>query len=198
MVGDVSGKGVPAAVFMALATMAVRTLARKATEPGELLAQVNSLLCERNETMQFVTAFAAIFDPATGELTWANAGHPLPAVLSPEGKLEWLDGPRSIPLRGVFDGTLYPTQRGVFAPDATLLAYSDGISEAMNAHLSLFGSEGITACLAGSPVIDSANTVARLVAAVQTHQADAPQADDITLVALRRAAGSVTPSRPTV
>ncbi|HRI15217.1 MAG TPA: SpoIIE family protein phosphatase [Verrucomicrobiota bacterium] len=185
LVGDVSGKGVPAAVFMALAATAVRTLARNMAEPGELLAQVNRLLCERNVTLQFVTACAAVLDPSTGELAWANAGHPLPALLSPEGKVEWLDGSRSPPL-GVFEETTFPTQRRVLAPGETLLIYSDGLSEAMNAQSTMFGIEGIKACLAGGAMPDSAATVARLVSAVQSHQAEAPQADDITLVALRR------------
>ncbi len=185
LVGDVSGKGVSAAVFMALAAMAVRTLAPKLSDPGELLAQVNLLLCERNETMQFVTACAVFFDPASGELTWANAGHPLAAVISPTGDITWLEGPRAAPL-GVFEETLYLTQRRVLAPLETLLVYSDGVSEAMDAQSTLFGDARIQQCLAGVAGTDSAQTVERVVAAVLAHQADAPQADDITLVALRR------------
>lgn len=186
MVGDVSGKGVSAAVFMALAAMAVRTLARKLYDPGELLAQVNRLLCERNETMQFVTACAVFFDPASGELAWANAGHPLAAVISATGNLTWLEGPRQAPL-GVFEETLFVTQRHVLARHETLLMYSDGVSEAMDAQSNLFGSERIQQCLAVGAIADSAQVVERVVAAVLAHQSVAPQADDITLVALRRA-----------
>jgi sigma-B regulation protein RsbU (phosphoserine phosphatase) len=185
LVGDVSGKGVSAAVFMALAAMSVRTLARKVSDPGELLAQVNLLLCERNETMQFVTACAVFFDPASGEIAWANAGHPLAAVISPAGNLAWLEGPRAAPL-GVFEETLYVTQRHVLAPHETLLVYSDGVSEAMDAQSNLFGSERIQQCLAIAEITESAQTVEHVVAAVLAHQGDAAQADDITLVALRR------------
>jgi serine phosphatase RsbU (regulator of sigma subunit) len=185
LVGDVSGKGVSAAVFMALAAMAVRTLARKLNDPGELLSQVNLLLCERNETMQFVTACAVFFDPASGELTWANAGHPLAAVISSAGGITWLEGPRAAPL-GVFEETQFATQRHLLATHETLLVYSDGVSEAMDAQSALFGTERIQQCLAGGTITNSAQTVERIVAAVLAHQADAPQADDITLVALRR------------
>lgn len=185
LVGDVSGKGVSAALFMALAAMAVRTLAPKLSDPGELLAQVNLLLCERNQTMQFVTACAVFFDPASGELTWANAGHPLAAVISAAGSIQWLEGPRAAPL-GVFEETQYLTQRRVLAPLETLLVYSDGVSEAMDAQSALFGDERIQHCLSGAAIIDSAQTVERVVTAVLAHQAEAPQADDITLVALRR------------
>jgi serine phosphatase RsbU (regulator of sigma subunit)/CRP-like cAMP-binding protein len=186
LVGDVSGKGVSAAVFMALAAMAVRTLARKVDDPGELLAQVNRLLCERNETMQFVTACAAMFDPASGELTWANSGHPLAAVVSAEGGIDWLEGPRAAPL-GVFEDTTFTTQRRVLAANETLLVYSDGVSEAMDTQSALFGSEGIQHCLRGVSLNSSEDVVKRIVAAVLVHQADAPQADDLTLVALRPA-----------
>ena len=184
LVGDVSGKGVSAAVFMALAAMAVRTLVRNIGDPGTLLAQVNRLLCERNETMQFVTACAVMFDPASGELTWANAGHPLPAIVSANGDLVWLEGPRAAPL-GVFEETVFETQRRVLAQNETLIVYSDGVSESMNAQSALFGSEGIQRCLQGSALNHSEDAVKRIVAAVLAHQGDAPQADDLTLVALR-------------
>ncbi len=184
LVGDVSGKGVSAAVFMALAAMAVRTLARKVDDPGELLAQANRLLCERNETMQFVTACAVMLDPASGELTWANAGHPLPTVVSVDGSLVWLEGPRAAPL-GVFEDTVFKTQRRVLASNETLIVYSDGVSESMNAQSDLFGSEGIQRCLQDLALNHSEDAVKRIVAAVLAHQGDAPQADDLTLVALR-------------
>lgn len=194
LVGDVSGKGVPAAVFMALAAMAVRTLAREMADPGDLLVQVNHLLCERNETLQFVTACAVIFNPVSGDLLWANAGHPLPAVVSPDGRVSWMDGPRATPL-GVFAEAVFPTQKRRLAADEMLLVYSDGVSEAMNGKFTPFGSKGIAASLAGASLPDSAALVARLVGAVQTHEAGAPQADDITVVALRRsrAAGQPAP-----
>ena len=192
LVGDVSGKGVPAAVFMALAAMAVRTLAREMADPGELLVQVNHLLCERNETLQFVTACAVIFNPVTGDLVWANAGHPLPALVSPDGGVSWLEGPHSTPL-GAFAEAAFPTQKRRLTADETLLVYSDGVSEAMNGQYALFGSSGIAASLAGAALPDSAAVVARLVNAVQAHEAGAPQADDITVVALRQSQGAGQP-----
>lgn len=188
LVGDVSGKGVPAAVFMALAATALRTLAPKAPEPGDLLAQVNRLLCERNATMQFVTACAVLLDPGSGDLAWANAGHPPPALLTPQGDLEWLDGPCAAPL-GVFEETKFPTHRRVLRPGASLVVYSDGVSEAMDAQGRLLGGEGIAACLSGIQFRHSSELVERLVAAVEAHQSETPQADDITLVALRRPTG---------
>ena len=183
MVGDVSGKGVPAAVFMALTAMCVRTLARQILDPGPLLAQVNHLLCERNETMQFVTAFAAVLDPATGNLHWANAGHPSAAVISKSG-LVWLEGPRAAPL-GVFEETVFVTQSMKLAPGEALLIYSDGASEAMNPRAVLLGSEGIEQCFASQRPDTASGVVSQLVRAVLTHEAGEAQSDDLTVVAVK-------------
>jgi serine phosphatase RsbU (regulator of sigma subunit) len=185
LVGDVSGKGVPAAVFMALTAMGVRTLARDVADPGILLTQVNRLLCERNNTLQFVTAFAAILDPHSGELTWANAGHPSPALLSAHAGLTWLEGQRSVPL-AAFDDATYPTQHHKLAPGATLLVYSDGVTEAMDSSHTLFGGERIAECFKDTTPGEAADTVARLIEAVKKHEDGAEQTDDITVVALRR------------
>jgi phosphoserine phosphatase RsbU/P len=185
LVGDVSGKGVPAAVFMALTAMGVRTLARDVADPGTLLTEVNRLLCERNETLQFVTAFAAILDPETGELTWANAGHPSPALLDADGEVSWLLGPRAVPL-GAFEEAVYVTQTHTIGRDTTLVVYSDGVTEAMDTHQRLFGEQRIADCFTGAPVSTASDTVTRLVSAVKEYEVDATQADDITVVALRR------------
>lgn len=185
LVGDVSGKGVPAAVFMALTSMGLRTLAHDMMDPGLLLTKLNLLLCERNDTMQFVTAFAAILDPATGVLQWANAGHPSPALLDANGKVTWLEGPRAVPL-AVFDKVEYQTQVHQMASNSTLVIYSDGVTEAMDAKQELFGSERIIECYAGSPVTSAADSVSRLITAVQTYEAGVMQSDDITVAALHR------------
>jgi len=184
LVGDVSGKGVPAALFMALAATAVRTLAGRVADPGELLGQVNRLLCERNATLQFVTACALMLDPDSGRLAWANAGHPPPALWRAAAGVEWLDGPRSPPL-GVFEETVFPTRHRTLEPDEAVMVFSDGVSEAMDAQGALLGLDAVAACLSAGEPGASADLVARVVATVETHQAGAPQADDITLVALR-------------
>ena len=100
------------------------------------------------------------------------------------GGLVWLEGPRAAPL-GVFEDTVFKTQRRMLASNETLIVYSDGVSESMNAQAALFGSDGIQRCLQGLALNHSEDAVKRIVAAVQAHQGDAPQADDITLVALR-------------
>lgn len=187
LVGDVSGKGASAALFMAMAAMAVRTLAREVREPGDLLARANALLCERNRTNQFVTACAIVFNPATGEIVWANAGHPLPARVSASGEVTWLEGARCAPL-GVFEETRYRTERGFLSPGDTVVAYSDGVTEAEDPAGVLFGPTRLVEALRGSATAGANRAVARVVDAVRAFAATAPQADDITVLALRRPA----------
>lgn len=184
VVGDVSGKGVSAALFMAVTATGLRALAPTATEPGELLTRLNRLLCERNDTLQFVTAFAALLDPATGEFAWTNCGHPSPLVLRADGRVEPLVATRATPL-AVFETNIYATHRATLAPGDTLLVFSDGVTEAMDTAERLYGDARLSALLAGRSFASSSAVVETVLADVLAYEADAPQADDITLVALR-------------
>ncbi len=186
VVGDVSGKGVSAALFMAVTATAIRAFAAGAREPGELLTRVNRLLCERNDTLQFVTVFAALFDPATGELAWTNCAHPSPLLLRADGTLSPLEAARATPL-AVFDTNAYETARARLEPGDTLVVYTDGVNEAMDATQTLYGDARLLALLQGSGRFASASAaVDTVLADVLSYQATAPQADDITVVALRR------------
>lgn len=185
VVGDVSGKGVSAALFMAVTATAIRAFAAGVREPGELVTRVNRLLCERNETLQFVTVFCALFDPATGALSWANCGHPSPLMLRADGTMTDLDAPRATPL-GVFEAHAYATHHASLAPGDTLLVYTDGVSEAMDAKECLYGDDRLRGLLKGRSITSADTVVDAVLADVLAHQAEAPQADDITIVAMRR------------
>lgn len=185
VVGDVSGKGVSAALFMAVTATAIRALASAGSEPGELLTRVNRLLCERNDTLQFVTVFAALFDPATGDLAWTNCGHPSPFLLRSDGALATLEASRATPL-AVFETHLYATHHARLAPGDTLIVYTDGVSEAMDATQTLYGDARLHALLNGRHFASADAAVETVLADVLSYQATAPQADDITVVSLRR------------
>lgn len=197
LVGDVSGKGVSAALFMAMAAMAIRSLANTLSDPGELLARVNVLLCERNETHQFVTACAILLDPETGEFSSANAGHPLPAVIHRDGTVSWLDGPRSAPL-GVFEETSFPTRQARLAPGDTLLLYSDGVTEAMNETGELFGTDRLASLFHEGPASDGETGILRILRAVNEHAGACPQSDDITIATLRCSPSAPGKTPPTL
>lgn len=185
VVGDVSGKGVSAALFMAVTATAIRALASSGCEPGELLTRVNHLLCERNDTLQFVTVFAALFDPATGDLFWTNCGHPSPFVVHDQATLTTLQAPRATPL-AVFDTHTYATHHTHLARGDTLVVYTDGVSEAMDVNQILYGDARLTSLLDGRNFPSADAAVDKVLGDVLAYQADAPQADDITVVALRR------------
>ena len=183
VVGDVSGKGVSSALFMAVTATGLRALAPSCADPGELLTRLNRLLCERNDTLQFVTAFAAVLDPGGGGFAWANCGHPSPLVLRADGRVETLDGPRATPL-AVFESNVYATQHATLAPGDTLLVFSDGVTEAMDAAQNLYGDGRLRALLAARRFASSAEAVEAILGDVLAYEGEAPQADDITLAAL--------------
>ncbi|MBC8040088.1 MAG: SpoIIE family protein phosphatase [Opitutaceae bacterium] len=185
VVGDVSGKGVSAALFMAVTSTAIRALATGARPPGELLTLVNRLLCERNDTLQFVTVFAAIFDPATGELAWTNCGHPSPFLLRADGTLSTLQALRATPV-AVFEDHTYATHHTTLALGDTLILYTDGVNEAMDPDGGFYGDARLHTLLDGKRFPSADDAVATVLADVLAFEASAPQADDITVVGLRR------------
>lgn len=185
VVGDVSGKGVSAALFMAVTAMCLRALAAGIQPVGALLNRVNELLCQRNDTMQFVTVLAGVLDTATGELSWTNCGHPDPIILGPNRTLTLLDEGRGPPT-GVFDGVDYTTQHRTLGHDEILLVYTDGITEALDPDSALYGEERLAALFSDSSPSDARACVARVVEDVERFVRGAPQADDLTLIALRR------------
>jgi sigma-B regulation protein RsbU (phosphoserine phosphatase) len=184
VVGDVSGKGVPAALFMAVTAMCLRALAASIQPVGALLNRVNELLCQRNDTMQFVTVLAGVLDIATGEFSWTNCGHPAPIILGPSRALILLDEGRGPPA-GVFDGADYATQHRTLGRDEILLVYTDGITEALDPDSALYGEERLEALFSGTHPSDARSCVERVVEDVERFVRGAPQADDLTLIALR-------------
>lgn len=185
VVGDVSGKGVSAALFMAVTATGLRALAPTTSDPGELMTRLNRLLCERNDTLQFVTAFAAVFDPEGGGLSWTNCGHPPPFVRRADGRLERLDATRATPL-AVFEQNTYVTHRAALAPGDSLLVFSDGVTEAMDVGGALYGDARLAAVLAALPPgrVTATTIIEAVIADVLAYEGDCPQADDITLAVL--------------
>jgi serine phosphatase RsbU (regulator of sigma subunit)/DNA-binding NarL/FixJ family response regulator len=194
LIADVSGKGTPAALFMAHSRAVIRAtaLSQPPTDPigGQpspalTFSQANDMIQRDNQTSHFVSAFYAILDTATGRLTYANAGHPRPLHWqSAIGHFHELAG-RGMVL-GVSAGVEYEERQINLAPGDLLILYTDGISEAVNIDLELFGQarllETVAAASSGSPqdVIDA------ILAAVQSFSGEAPQADDFTLVVVKR------------
>jgi len=183
LVGDVSGKGVPAALFMAVTKTLIKGIAEQETDPGQILTKVNKELCVDNESLLFVTLFLAILDCATGELTFSNAGHNPPARLATDGTASWLPLPRGVFL-GIMEEAVYQTAGTSLTPGETLVAYTDGVTEAMNPAQQLFGSTRLLALLAAQAGRNPEALDEAVMQAVRDFAGEAPQADDITVLSL--------------
>jgi serine phosphatase RsbU (regulator of sigma subunit)/anti-sigma regulatory factor (Ser/Thr protein kinase) len=186
-VGDVTDKGVPAALVMARTHSVLRAEASRLGTPGEILARANDLLCPEMPARMFVTCLFAILDPATGRMVFANAGHNLPLVRTGDVVTELRA--TGLPL-GLMPGQTYEEVTTVIAPDSNLLLYSDGLVEAHDVQRRMFGFDRLRDALgvddAGSELLD------RLLETLHGFTgSDWEQEDDITLVTMRRSAGVV-------
>jgi sigma-B regulation protein RsbU (phosphoserine phosphatase) len=184
VIGDVAGKGVPASLFMAVTMTLFKAYARPDRSPVEVAAKVNDKLARDNETGLFVTAFCAALDLRTGRLDYANAGHNLPVVVRPAGTADFLPRCGGLVLGAVPD---FPYQSGTLtlAPGETLLVYTDGVTEAMDGDNALFGNERLLECCLADRRRALKELVAGIFEAVRAHAGDAPQSDDITILAVR-------------
>src|SRR5690606_13383088 len=129
-IGDVSDKGVPAALFMAVTRTLIRASAEDETDPARLMERVNNRLSENNPNVMFVTLVLGVLDLATGDLDWANGGHPPLCIVQTDGSLRLLEG-RSGPACGVQEDLPYKSFSTRLAPGEILLGYTDGITEAV-------------------------------------------------------------------
>jgi sigma-B regulation protein RsbU (phosphoserine phosphatase) len=183
-IGDVSGKGVPAALFMAAAKILMKGIVSRDVDIAETLRKVNSELCIENEATMFLTYFCGILNFRTGELKYSNAGHNPPLLIREGGKTEWLPLPEGIFL-GVFEESSYVTVTIRLEPGDALFLYTDGVTEAMNPGEEVYSEErlsGLIAALSGS---HPEKMVQEVVRDVQSFAGRAPQWDDITALALR-------------
>jgi sigma-B regulation protein RsbU (phosphoserine phosphatase) len=191
LVGDVSGKGMPAALFMARAKSLIRIAADlmrasdgRTAGPGEIVSRVNRELCQDNSDMMFVTLFFAMLTPATGDVEFCNAGHNPPYALTANGMRAIEDGKGMI--LGVSPEADYPTGRLSLSPGEGMYVFTDGVTEANNAAEELFGEDRLEAILRGAGTSTSAEIMQAVADAVRGFVGDALPFDDITMLAIRR------------
>jgi serine phosphatase RsbU (regulator of sigma subunit) len=183
--GDVSGKGITAGLFMAVAVTVLRTLARQLAEPDEILRRLNDELLEQNPRGMFVTMQCLVFDLAQGRVSCAGAGHHQLVILSP-GRPPRFACPSSGRPAGLM--AFNPVERETLPlePGDTFVLFSDGVSEAMNTAEDFYGEERLLTALTGAGA-SAADTVTRVLRDVRAFVADAQQSDDITVLAVRYA-----------
>jgi sigma-B regulation protein RsbU (phosphoserine phosphatase) len=183
VLGDVSGKGIPAALFMVMTLTLVRSIARLTSRPDEVLARVNDDLAADNPSSMFVTLFFGVLDTDTGLLAYASGGH-LPPILLREGQVPRPLFERGGPLVGALGGLTFPGAEVQLEPGDLVLAYTDGVTEALAPNGTLFGNERLLTLLAAAGPRTGRDAVDAVLRGVRAFAADAEQADDIAMLAV--------------
>lgn len=182
-VGDVSGKGVPASLFMAVTRTLLRARATELLQPEIILMLVNRELCRDNDSGMFVTQFLGILDIHSGEVLYSNAGHNLPFILRSNGEVEMLPRLPGMAM-GVLEEVEYQQGRLYLAPGDCLLVYTDGVTEALNPDYELYNEARLTDALTQNIGHSSRDICNSILDGVRDFAAGEEQADDITVLAL--------------
>lgn len=184
VIGDVSGKGVPAALFMAVTKTLIKSFAREDITPDAILSHVNQELAADNDACMFVTLFCSVFDMNTGEMQYANAGHNPPLLIKNDGTIQWL--PRSGALvAGAMPGVQYQSEKLLLSPGDSLYLYTDGVTEAMNPAGELYSEERLEKNLSSLAGRDITETIHEVTDSVHRFADGAAQSDDITMLMIR-------------
>jgi phosphoserine phosphatase RsbU/P len=182
-IGDVSGKGIPAALFMAVTRTLFRTTASKVSAPDKILSLLNVEMCRNNDTCMFVTVFCAVLDTRTGEIEYSNGGHNLPYLIS-HGEISRLKNTGGM-LLGFRDNVTYRAEKLVIREGDGLVLYTDGVTEAMDERGNQFSEKRLAEFLQQANGSSATELIRGAVDQVRRHSGSAPQSDDITALALK-------------
>ncbi len=184
VIGDVSGNGVPAALFMAMTKIMVKTRAASDPSPASIVTHVNDALSAENDSCMFVTLYLGILNLRDGTLVTTNAGHNPPLLKRRNGAFEWLTA-QDGPLVGPMAGIAFKESTLQLEPGDELFLYTDGVTEADNRRRELFGKDRLKMVLGKSQALSVVDRLGEVMLAVKAFAGDAPQADDITMLGLR-------------
>lgn len=184
LIADVSGKGIPAAMFMMRAKTLLKSYAETGMSVSDVLAQVNEELCENNDAGMFVTVWMGVLNLSTGELSYANAGHNPPVIIRDDGKIEMLRKKSGLVLAGM-PGVRYRTYKVQLNPGDVVYLYTDGVTEAVNKSSVLFGNERLFEAVEMGIGLSVKQLCLNVKKEIDVFSGGAPQADDITMLAFR-------------
>lgn len=198
-IGDVSGKGIPAAMIMAITQTLFRNIASRENNPATIMTQLNEAACRNNKTNVFVTMFIGVLDLPTGHLRYCNAGHEIPILIRHSASVAekgaeqmeaahhlqptMLEAKPNLPI-GLFSDFTYEMQKMVMPPGSTLFLYTDGLTEARDKQGKLLGSEQLLQMIAKNGTAVAVQLVEKVTRQVEKFTADAEQSDDLTLLAI--------------
>jgi len=186
-IADVSDKGVPAALFMMSSRTLLKGAAIGSDDPGDALREVNDLLYDENESLMFVTVLYSMYDPASGILTYSSGGHDAPLLVRSDGTATLLPLTGGVAL-GIAPDQGFSSREVQLDPGDTVVFYTDGITEAMNADGEQFGVRRMSEVYAANPPNDAEGAAKAMFEAVRDFVGDTPQSDDITCLAVHRSA----------
>ena len=184
IIGDVSGKGIPASLVMAVTCRLFRSVASHLDKPEEIIASLNDSLSDGNESGMFCTAFLGILDLKTGVLKYCNAGHNAPLIIDAKGNVLPMRVDSNLPL-GMFSGYPYDGQETRMEKQMMLYMYTDGVNEAENKEKELFTDRRLVALLKQNASKLPNEIIDETFAAVKQHADGAEQSDDITVMCLK-------------
>lgn len=184
LVGDVSGKGVPAAFFMAVTKTLLKVVAERGLDPGDVLAKVNRDLAEDNDACMFVTLFLAVIDIETGEVKYASAGHNPPLLLPKDRAPEWIP-PLNELVAGIMDDAEYTTKTMTMEPGDTLFIYTDGVTEAMDKDKNLYSEDRLVEVMSRCRNMTSEEIIKTIDDSLKAFTGGAEQSDDITMLSMQ-------------
>lgn len=183
IIGDVADKGFPAALLMARTVTLIRTLTKPFNTPSEILYTVNQELCAENEECLFVTVFCGVIDLRSGKFIYASGGHDAPLLIH-NRQVKFLDLETGPPL-GLYEDSVFEQSECVLTANDLILLYTDGITEAMNSQGEIFSETRLMEMMTSYPPSNPARAVRTIVHFCQQFVGDAPQSDDITLLAVQ-------------
>jgi serine phosphatase RsbU (regulator of sigma subunit) len=183
-IGDVAGKGSPAALLMALLLAVLRTLVDEDFAPTELMRRLNQQICRHSPGSRFITLFLAVYSPDSGEMTYVNAGQNPPLLRRRDGTWERLEG-TGVAL-GMFEGSTYLSAATALKPGDLLILYSDGVTEAEDPDGRPFDEAGLQATITTYAAFSAAELGLEVLRAVERHAQEPKFADDLTLLVLKR------------
>lgn len=186
VIADVADKGVPAALFMALCRTNIRAAAFSRDDPVETLVRVNRLLLSDSQSDMFVTAWYGVWDPTSGEITYANTGHNPPLLIQANGACSELTA-QGIAL-GVIEQMVLEKRTLILEPGDVMVAYTDGVTDALRGDGAEFGLVGLQSTALAQHQRSAAEILQGVVQAIDTFSGDEPQFDDVTMVILKRRA----------
>lgn len=183
LIADVSGKGIPAALFMMVSKIILQSCAMLGRSAAEILTKTNEAICSNNKESMFVTVWLGILEISTGKLTCANAGHEYPALMRRGGSFGLFRDKHGLVIGGM-DGLKYKEYELTLSPGDKLFVYTDGVPEATDADNELFGTERMLSALNAEPEADPSRILRNVRAAVDGFVKDAEQFDDLTMLCL--------------